>query len=117
MEYILFLAKILIIQFLVFTLMNAWLKTCLLDGTGNSWVFANASIALVLQILYNFFDQSPTFAFVAAVSLYIMQQGFSANYKNSDEIHLQVESLQKKASRLSLVASAIGYVVAFAKVA
>lgn len=107
-------AIILVIDLILFYFLNKILISKILQGA-KSWPWFCAITALLIPILSNAANQSPSFAFYLAVSYLIILNGFSSNYKDDSEIFNSVEILQKKAFRLSIIFSLIGY-LSYAKI-
>ena len=104
------LAKILIINYILFQSFNKHLNRFLLnDLPTRNWTIAYATVAMLLPIFSKLFNQSETFAFFLALNFIILLSGYSANFKDSELHHEKVETLQLKTRKYAIVASIIGY--------
>ena len=108
-DLLLALIKIVAINFLVFYIFNKYLASCLLAGNIKRWSVAYGFLVFLLMVGSRFLNQSPTFAFFLSISLYVLLLGFSANFKESQEMYEVVEKITASAKKYVLIASILGY--------
>ena len=101
--------KIVIVDFILFTMFNKYLVKCLISDSLKNWTIAYTITAFALPIICRVFGESHNFAFFLSISFIILLFGFSANFKEELDIHQLIESTQKRTMKFAIIASVIGY--------
>ena len=109
MDFIWALAKIVILNYILFLYFNKQLmKSIVLEQT-KGWIWKYSIVSFLLPIMCRFFNQTDTFSFSLSVVFVTFLQGFSVNFKEPLELYELVESLQKKTMKYAIAASILGY--------
>ena len=106
---------IITIDFLIFYFFNKFLVLCILTNKKNNWVYSFALVSFIIPVLCSFFNISFNFAFFLDVSVISLIMGFSSNYKDDENLFNEIELMQKKALKYSVISALIGY-ISFVKV-
>jgi hypothetical protein len=95
-------------NFILFIILNKILILQMEKQT-KYWPWICAIFGLLIPVICRLSNQSASFAFYFSVCYLIILNGFNANHKDNNESYYLIENLQKKAFRLSMVFSLIGY--------
>jgi len=108
-DFFLAAVKIAVIDFLMFFIFDRYLVKCLLANHQKRWSVTYAIAVFLIMVSSRLLNQSPTFAFFLALSLYIFLMGWSANYQGDKLLKEAVEVLTAKTRKYVIFASILGY--------
>ena len=102
--------KIIFVAFILFTCLNKYLIKCLLSESLKKWMILYISFAFLLPVISRLTNQSSNFAYFLSFFYLVLLFGFSANYKEDNDIYELIESLQKRTLKYAVGFTAIGFI-------